>query len=463
MSRSHFPIRVAVVLTMVAALLVPAFTNPARAITVPETLARTVTSSGRGDASFAFPATHLAFSWRGAEGTGVCYRVQKDDGSMSRWRTAAESHDMAYENHHFSGVLAVDRPDLVEWKPINPKDLPMGEITVDYLNTMDGPRRRVEVPALAGAAATEPDVISRAEWGANESIKKTSGGCKRLFYPLKQLFVHHTVGTNNDPHPKATMRSMYYFHTVTRGWCDLGYNFVIAPDGRIFEGRWTRRFNAWEVRDEENSADMAVQGAHTENYNSGSVAVSLMGNYSTTTMSSKMRQTLIGFLAWEVDRHNLKPKGTHMYRNPSTGLTRRLRVIAGHRDAGSTECPGNTVYRSLPGLRDAVKEQVADGKSSTETTLTATQPVVPRGSIATYTGRLSTGRGVGIAGKPILVHVRPRNGTWSHQYLAVTKADGTFSFNQTPQKRLTIIAEFEGDGGLWRSQSEKVIQKVVAR
>ena len=61
-------------------------------------------------------------------------------------RPAAESHDMAHGDHHYSGVLAVDRPDLVEWKPLNPKDLEMGDITIDYINSLDGPRTRWRSP-----------------------------------------------------------------------------------------------------------------------------------------------------------------------------------------------------------------------------------------------------------------------------------------------------------------------------
>lgn len=462
MSRCLLTTRIAIVLATVASVLVPAFINPARAITVPRTLAQTVTSSGRGEASFAWPATHVAFSWSGAHGTGVSYRTIDPDAGPSRWRRAPEAHDLEHEDSHYSGVLAVDRPEAVEWKPFNPRDLAMGAITIDYMNSMDGPRHRVEIPALAGAEATEPDIITRAEWGADESIKKTSGSCRRLFYPLKQLFVHHTVGVNNDPHPRATMRSMYYFHTVQRGWCDLGYNFVISPDGRIFEGRWSRRFSPWEVHDSENNANRAVQGAHTSNFNSGSVAVSLMGNYSTTRMSRRMRGTLVNFLAWEADRHNLNPTGRHKYVNPATGLSKRLPFIAGHRDAGSTECPGNTVYKALPSVRRQVAERIGLGKLNTVTTLEVNQPTVPQGTIATYSGRLTTGRGDGVAGRPILVHSKPKNQPWQHAYLATTQPDGTFTFTLTPQRDTFIVAEFEGDLSLWSSQSDKVLQDVTA-
>src|SRR3712207_8804536 len=46
------------------------------------------------------------------------------------------------------------------------------------------------------------------------SLKRTSGGCVRRFFPVQQLFVHHTAGANFDRNPKATMRAIYWYHVV---------------------------------------------------------------------------------------------------------------------------------------------------------------------------------------------------------------------------------------------------------
>ena len=34
------------------------------------------------------------------------------------------------------------------------------------------------------------------------------------------------------------MRSIYAYHTQTRGWGDIGYNVIVDKFGRIFEGRY---------------------------------------------------------------------------------------------------------------------------------------------------------------------------------------------------------------------------------
>ena len=154
----------------------------------------------------------------------------------------------------------------------------MGRVKVDLLNTVDGPTKLVPA-ARAEAGASGPNIVTRAEWGADESIKSTSGGCSRSFWRVQQLFVHHTAGVNNDPDPEATMRAIYWYHTKSRGWCDIGYNFVIGPDGSIFEGRWARSYMPWESHTGEDAQGRAVSGAHVANFNSGSVGISMMGNF----------------------------------------------------------------------------------------------------------------------------------------------------------------------------------------
>lgn len=461
MPRTPLSFRLALAVATMATVLVPSLWDPARAITVPTTLARAVTRVGPASASFSWPATHIAFSWTGDEGTGVRYRISDGEGS-SRWRMAVEAHDLEHGDHHYSGVLAVDRPEAVEWEPVVPAGSDMGAVKLDYLNTLDGPRRRVEIPATAAAAAEDPDVVTRAEWGADESIKRMSGACERSFYPVQQLFVHHTVGANNDMHPKATMRAIYRYHTITRGWCDVGYNFVISPDGQIFEGRYSRDFAPWEIHDSENRAGEAVQGAHVSEYNSGSVGVSLMGNYSTTTTSIAMRNTLVNFLAWEADRHNLAPRRRHTYRNPATGLTDKgLHVIAGHREAGQTECPGNSVWRNLDTIREDVKQRMGDGKLATVTTLRSLTPVSPApGTTVRLTGRLTTGSGTPRPLRQIVVHVKPYGRPWRDEGPVITDTEGRFGLDLEPRRDVVVVAEFKGDAGLWGSQSRRVQQDV---
>jgi hypothetical protein len=460
---------------VMASVLVPSLAAPARTIKVPVTLARTMRGKpevGRTVRdSFAFAPTHIGFSWRGDHGTGVLYRTISASGERSRWKRARESHDAegisegdapeVASDSHFSSVLSVDRPAAIEWRPVVARGKTMGTVTLDYLNTVDGPDRLVEIPATAEARASAPDVVTRAQWGANESLKHTSGSCRRQFYPVQQLFVHHTAGSNFDTHPKATMRAIYWYHVVRQGWCDIGYNFVISPDGSIFEGRWARSYRPWELHDSESSRGSAVAGAHVANYNSGSVGVSLMGNYSNVRPSPAMYRTLVEFLAWEADRHDLPPRRAHRYRNPETGLTRRLPFIAGHRDAGQTACPGNSVYRSLSDIRRDAATVIGAGKIDSETTLAADRSRLSYGERATFTGILRDEGGAPLAGRRIRTFRRAAGRGWAAGPESLTGADGSFAFTMSPRRTTRVVAIYDGDAMTWGSESSAVRVRVA--
>ena len=62
------------------------------------------------------------------------------------------------------------------------------------------------------------------------------------------------------------MRSIYAYHTQTRGWGDIGYNFIVDKFGRIFEGRY-------------GGLTSTVIGAHAGGFNTDTFGVSMLGNY----------------------------------------------------------------------------------------------------------------------------------------------------------------------------------------
>ena len=81
-----------------------------------------------------------------------------------------------------------------------------------------------------------PAVITRAQWGADESMK-----CPNTVYDngVRAGIVHHTAGSNDyGPQDSAAIvRSIYAYHTRTLGWCDIAYNALVDKYGQVFEGR----------------------------------------------------------------------------------------------------------------------------------------------------------------------------------------------------------------------------------
>ncbi len=186
---------------------------------------------------------------------------------------------------------------------------------------------------LAAAVFTpKPVIYSRAQWGADESIREKSS----LHYgDVHAGFVHHTVNANDYTRSEVPgiLRSIYAYHVKSRGWSDIGYNFLIDRFGRIWEGRY-------------GGVDRPVVGAHTLGYNDDSFAASAIGNYQIAKPSTAMIQAYATLFAWKLSLHGVDAASTHQW------VTKKwFEAINGHRDAAATLCPGQYLYDKLPTIR----------------------------------------------------------------------------------------------------------------
>jgi hypothetical protein len=192
-------------------------------------------------------------------------------------------------------------------------------------------------------------VITRAQWGADESMK---GGDPQQFAPIKRLSLHHTAG-DEGPDPAATVRAIYAFHTQYNHWNDIGYNFLVDSSGRIYEGRYAREYLPGEIPTGENREGLGVIGAHTASNNTGTVGVALLGDFSAGARPTAAAVAAAErIFAWKADRHDVDVLGTTQW------TTGEKSTLIGHRDAVSTACPGQTLYDQLPGMRQRIASVV---------------------------------------------------------------------------------------------------------
>ena len=212
-----------------------------------------------------------------------------------------------------------------------------------------------QVPAVpsgvAHAAAVKPTILSRAQWGADESIRR---GTPDYVATVKVGFVHHTASSNDyTPAQAAAMvRGIYAYHVRSNGWSDIGYNFLVDRYGRAYEGR-------------AGGIDRFVLGAHTGGFNVDSFGVSLLGDFSTVPPSAATMDTVSRILAWKLGQAHRDPRGKAVLRSAGGGTSKyragtsvTFDVVSGHRDAGNTSCPGATTYARLPSLRVSVAEDL---------------------------------------------------------------------------------------------------------
>jgi hypothetical protein len=212
------------------------------------------------------------------------------------------------------------------------------------------PTQPAALTASASAGVAQPAIFSRAQWGANESYRTFAPGCDgSVAYAdnVHFLVVHHTVtGNSYGPGDSASIiRGIYYFHTHTNLWCDIGYNFIIDQYGQIFEGRY-------------GGITQPVIGAHAGAFNTGSSGIALLGTFTSAAPSAAMFSALRRLAGWEATIHGINPSGTVTVRAGSFAEARwpaethvTLPTVIGHRDVDFTDCPGNRAYAELPALR----------------------------------------------------------------------------------------------------------------
>lgn len=206
----------------------------------------------------------------------------------------------------------------------------MGSLEPGSTGSQDGITLQANVQARKTAA--QPTIYSRAQWGADESIRNKSA---LRYGTINGGFVHHTVNANDytEDQVPAILRSIYAYHVKSRGWSDIGYNFLVDRFGRIWEGRY-------------GGIDKPVVGAHTLNYNDYSFAMSAIGNYETAQPTDAMLRAYGQLFAWKLSLHGVDPASMSQQIGRKT-----FAAINGHRDAGSTACPGKYLYAQIPLIR----------------------------------------------------------------------------------------------------------------
>ena len=351
--------------------------SPLPAAAVPVTAGPVVPPPGGRIVETEFPASHVGVRWRGPEEAQVDVRVASGAGEFGPWRRMPPDHDLEDESRgedgpHLSELLRVDEAQRIQLRATG------GARAVEILtiDTRHGPRPWVLATGHPMAAAADPPpkeaesqavdqpaVVTRAQWGADESLRR--GAPK--FAPLTKLFVHHTVTapSDADPDPASTVRAIYAYHVQGNGWDDIGYNFLVDSQGRIYEGRYARAYTAGEVPTGEDGMGYGVIGAHVSGFNAGSMGVSVIGDYTNVQPSSKAMTAVQNLLAWKADRHDINPTASDTF-TPADGAPRTFPNVAGHRDAGSTACPGNSLYPMLPELRKQVAKTVVLARASTQ-------------------------------------------------------------------------------------------------
>jgi uncharacterized lipoprotein YddW (UPF0748 family) len=285
----------------------------------------------------------------------VSVRVSADSTTWSPWAEVVEPQRDG--SHYYAPMpVMVEASRYLQYRlqfsTVEPRVTPcLEDITLTFIDSRGGPDLQA-VESLGLQAQPEPGgvsrpaIISRADWGANESYRFDSNGNEvwpTEYQTPQKIIIHHSVTQNSDPNPPATVRAIYYYHAITLGWGDVGYNYLVDWKGNIYEGRY---------------GGPEVVGGHAYSYNYGSVGVCGMGTYGNTSNSVAPSAELLAGLAdvsaWQCSRVLLDPRESSFFVDKVT------QNIAGHRDFNATACPGDYLYAQLPSLRSEVWDRIVE-------------------------------------------------------------------------------------------------------
>jgi hypothetical protein len=146
----------------------------------------------------------------------------------------------------------------------------------------------------------------------------------------KRMAIHHTeTPTSSSAGFGARLRSIQAYHMDTRGWCDVGYHFLITENGQIWEGR-----------------PLPYIGAHVSNNNTGNIGISWVGCFhpgscASMSTSDEPPQSMLDAGAALIGKlgksHGIAINGTN------------VKPHRGHSGA-STTCPGDNLAARIPDM-----------------------------------------------------------------------------------------------------------------
>ncbi|MGW1028111.1 FG-GAP-like repeat-containing protein [Streptomyces sp. NPDC002577] len=231
-------------------------------------------------------------------------------------------------------------------EPIAPSES-ASESASESTSASPTPEPSSTVPAARPSTVVKPPIITQAEWGASTDYDGTpSYGTE-----IKAAVVHHT-GTDSDntiscADSRARLRTIQQEH-FSRGYYDIGYNFLVDRCGQIFEGR-------------SGGMDLPVVGAHDVGFNTNTVGISYLGNFETAKPTKAALQAIARVVAWKFGMYGIDPTGKVTLTSGSPkgqdgnliekGTSIELPRVFGHRDTNSTACPGANLYSKLATIR----------------------------------------------------------------------------------------------------------------
>src|SRR3954447_3740509 len=251
----------------------------------------------------------LGLRWRGSRSVRIHLRTRLAGGRWTQWADASRSDDGTDRAErgsrlNFSDPIWVGGANRVQLR----LSQPVAGLRMRLINTTgsataaDRARTQREVAKrgpfgaakLPAPSAGMPPIVPRADWGASRCKPRVTPG----YGDVKVAYVHHTLSLNGYSRSRAAsvVLGVCLFHRNSRGWNDIGYDFLIDRYGTVFEGR-------------AGGIDAPVIGAQAGGFNTESTGVSMIGTFTRSAPPKVAMDSLARLLAWKLGLHGVPAIG----------------------------------------------------------------------------------------------------------------------------------------------------------
>lgn len=269
------------------------------------------------------------------------FSFSKDSATWTSWESLFfDEHAIDIRDQFATNLLFFEKNyQYVKIQIVDDKDLGtsnVSEIKIIFFSPgIEVASSSVQEPPLekSSCACPQPKFKSRLDWRCPQGPTTPS------FTTVSHLIVHHSAGTNISNDWGAIVLAIWNLHVYTNGWADVGYNWLISPDGTMFEGR---------------GGGDNLLGAHFCGKNTGTMGVCLIGTFTNVNPPDTMMAKLSEIFSWKACQRSVDPNAQTLH--SSTGFN--LFGISGHRDGCATECPGQKVYDQIGLIRKATQDNL---------------------------------------------------------------------------------------------------------
>ncbi len=285
-------------------------------------------------------------------------RVSEDEDNWSDWQLIENDIEVGkIENKYFGTLAFFDKNSKFMQFRTNAL-IDLEDLTFNYIspgktdkNTI---QKRIEQSKLNKTLDNieRPEFVSRKDWGCPQDENVSS----RSLTDVTHLIIHHSAGNTVSNDYAAVVLAYWSYHVNGNGWDDIGYNWLVDPNGVLYKGR------AWKSATEEN-----VRGAHNSGKNSNTSGICLIGNYVSAVPSEAGLDKLASISAFLSDKYGIDPVGESYH----GAIGRTNDNITGHgQSGGGTACPGTQLINRMQSIRELTFSKIIDIAAAPEVVLT---------------------------------------------------------------------------------------------